>query len=81
MDKTALIGKDGKTLKDSMKDINGDCKDITDADQYVYTLFCDASVAIINPTILFYNRCELAAKLRTCLNAAAKKREFCPNVF
>ncbi|XP_037036878.1 general odorant-binding protein 19d-like [Bradysia coprophila] len=27
------------------------------------------------------DECELTAKLRTCLNVAAKKREICPNVF
>ncbi|KAJ6636628.1 General odorant-binding protein 19d [Pseudolycoriella hygida] len=27
------------------------------------------------------DKCEFAAKLRSCLNAAARKREYCPNVF
>ncbi len=32
MDKSGLKGKDGKSLMDSMMDINSECKDITDPD-------------------------------------------------
>lgn len=33
MDKTDLIGKDGKMLKASMNDIIAECNDVTDADK------------------------------------------------